>query len=133
MNRAAFDAAQKHMGGPFLWFTSDCCKAACCAWASLWGRDPLAAFTGRYTTAKGALRILRRSGGYLAWCDEIFSASGVARSDHAGPGDLALVQCDGPFGAALALCINPYEYAVKTERGFTVRCHKEIGAWTCRF
>lgn len=118
------------MRGPFTWGARDCCTAACDAWAALWGHDPMGQARGTYDTAFGAARIIRRAGGYAAWCD---TALGLRRTDRPLPGDLALVMAsDGIFGAAMGLVITGTQTVVKAPSGVTVTPARIIGGWTCR-
>jgi hypothetical protein len=130
---AVFAAARAEMSGPLIWGTCDCATAASAAWARLHGRDPLAAFSGRYSTATGALRILTRAGGYLAWCDTVFGAAGLRQVASDRVGDLALINCAGPFGAALAISLGDGRFASKAEAGMVVTKAYIQEAWTCRF
>lgn len=127
--RAAFDAALKHMGGRFTWGLRSDCTAACVAFDALHGIDPLKDATATYHNALGAYLILRRAGGYLAWCKATFN---LPETDEPQPGDLALIKSADPFGAALAICIQPGEYAAKTEGGLAISPAETMGAWSCR-
>ncbi|MCZ4258589.1 hypothetical protein O4H53_23855 [Sulfitobacter sp. G21635-S1] len=130
---AAFAAARAQMSGPLIWGACDCATAAAAAWAVLHGRDPLAAFRQRYSSPTGAMRILVCAGGYLAWCDTVFAAAGLVRVARPVPGDLVLIESDGPIGAALGLAIEGARVATKTETGLCVARAPVLGVWKCRF
>ena len=129
-SRAAFGAALNHMRHPFRWGLRTDCTAACEAFRALHGIDPIARHEERYSTALGAARILKRAGGYLAWCRATFD---LPETTEPQAGDLALIESADTFGAALALCIQPGEYATKTERGMVITTAEIQGAWACRF
>lgn len=125
--QAAFRAAFDHMGGRFAWGLRSDCTAACVAFDALHDTDCLKA-TAAYHNALGAHLILRRAGGYLAWCKATFD---LPETDDPQPGDLALIKSADPLGAALAVCIQPGEFAAKTEHGLAIAPAEVMGAWTC--
>lgn len=71
----------------FQWGQWDCILFACAAAEAMTGVDKAAAYRGRYSTRRGAARILRRlgQGTLLATVDHEFSAKPVS---HALRGDL---------------------------------------------
>lgn len=86
---------------PFAWGAHDCALFSAGAVEALTGTDLAAPYRGRYTTARGAARVLRRAG---AGSLDAFVAGYFPRLP--GPllaqrGDLALV--DSGTGAGLAL------------------------------
>tara|TARA_R110000824_G_scaffold399717_1_gene605572 strand:+ start:69 stop:470 length:402 start_codon:yes stop_codon:yes gene_type:complete len=127
--RAAFNAAFSHLRQPFAWGLRSDCTAACVAFMALHGTDPLEGCADAYRTALGAGRILKRAGGYLAWCNATFDLATTTPK----AGDLALIKSADTFGAALAICIKPGEYASKTEAGMVIVKADILGAWSCRF
>ena len=128
--RAAFAAAFEHMRAPFKWGLRSDCTAACTAFAAIHGIDPLARCADHYSTALGAARILRRAGGYLAWCRETFD---LPETPAPRAGDLVLIESADALGAALAVCIRPGEFAAKSEAGLVVVKTLIRGAWRCHF
>lgn len=128
--RAAFNAAFDSLRDPFAWGLRRDCTAACVAFAALHGADPLEGCADGYSTAIGAARILKRAGGYLAWCEATFD---LPRTTTPKAGDLALIASAETFGAALAICIQSGEYAAKTEAGMAIVKADILGAWSCRF
>tara|TARA_R110002126_G_scaffold78081_2_gene194609 strand:- start:7022 stop:7378 length:357 start_codon:yes stop_codon:yes gene_type:complete len=118
------------MRNPFKWGLRRDCTAACVAFEALHGLDPLWGCQARYKTARGAALILKRAGGYLAWCEDTFD---LPKTDTPKTGDLALVASADPLGAALAICIRPGEYAAKTETGVRIILAEVCGSWSCRF
>ena len=125
-SRAAFDAAFARMRQPFEWGLRSDCTAACEAFKAIHGVDPLADCADDYRTALGAARILKRAGGYLAWCRATFP---MPETTHPQAGDLALINSADRFGAALAICIQPGEFAAKTESGMVITKADIQGAW----
>lgn len=126
--QAAFNAARKAMRYPFRWGMRTDCTVACVAFEALHGVDPIARHEEHYTTALGAVRKVKKYGSYLAWCNAAFD---LPKATTPQAGDLALVMSDGVFGVALAICINPGEYATKTQRGMAITTAEIQGAWTC--
>lgn len=49
-------------GKPFAWGSHDCCLFAAGAVKAITGDDPMPEFRGRYTTAAGSVRALKRYG-----------------------------------------------------------------------
>lgn len=102
----------EHRRKPFCWGGhgggSDCCLFVCDCILAMTGRDPAAPFRGRYRTAGGAYRALRRyCGGGLG---DIAAACGYAEiaPAMAQRGDAVLVhapECQ-PEGVALGLCMG---------------------------
>lgn len=88
---------------PFVFGALDCCLFAADCVIAQTGFDPVAEFRGRYTTARGAARILRRAGfaNFEALFDVRFPATQVL-----GVGDLALIP-EGGDGPAMAVVVPP--------------------------
>jgi len=126
--QAALNAALCHMRQPFAWGLRNDCTVACVAFEALHGVDPLEGCVAHYKTAMGAARILKRAGGYLEWCRATFD---LIETGTPQAGDLALVGSSDAFGAALAICVNPGEYAMKSEAGMVIMRTKHLGAWKC--
>lgn len=77
---------------PFSWGEHDCLM-----WLAEWvgqqrGFDPAANWRGRYRTAMGATRILRRRGGAVAHLDLCLAPFGVRRTREPRRGDIAVVR-----------------------------------------
>ena len=69
--------------------TQDCVRFAAAAVQALTGRDPLAEISARWTTARGARRVLRRLGGLGAGVDLVLRPVPLAMARR---GDVALVR-----------------------------------------
>ncbi|MGJ8561680.1 MAG: DUF6950 family protein [Litorimonas sp.] len=123
-----FGVARSHLSEPFEWRAGRDCTAACVVFEALHGVDPLARFDQAYTSSVEACLILKRAGGYLAWCRSIFD---IEETETPQAGDLVLIQSSGPLGAALSICIQSGEYAAKTETGMIIVRSKVLGAWRC--
>lgn len=88
---------------PFEWGVSDCCTRACDVFAALHGVDPMAPLRGRYKTRLGALRLIRRMGGWQAMTEALAAQAGLVPGG-AAQGDLGLVETGrGPGLAVRAL------------------------------
>ncbi|MFB9223251.1 DUF6950 family protein [Paracoccus cavernae] len=110
-----FAAVERVMARPFAWGPCDCSSAACDVFAALWGFDPMARVRG-YQGERGALRLMRESGGMNGLAATLAAEAGL-RDGHAA-GGLALVGIEGR--ASLAICIHPGLWAGKSLRGFAL-------------
>lgn len=93
---------------PFRWGANDCCLFASDWILTMYGSDPAAWFRGRYTTALGAFRFLKKHGGVEGI---MRAAAAKYQWDEINPkqaqrGDLCLV--DTPTGRALAVCVGAF-------------------------
>ncbi|MFN6976942.1 MAG: DUF6950 family protein [Gemmobacter sp.] len=109
--------ALRLMDGPFVWGQADCCTAACDVFAALTGTDPMAPLRGRYSTERGALRIIRRAGGWHALIDALAAGAGLARCAPAA-GALTLVRTQA--GLALGVVIESGMIAAKAADGAAI-------------
>ncbi len=109
------------MRSPFVWGARDCLL-----WPADWvrlavGRDPAAAFRGRYRTQLGAARILTRHGGLVALATRSMTAAGLDETTEPRSGDVGLVQvmtAAGPQPAG----------AIRTGARWSVLCAAGIAA-----
>ncbi|SER49504.1 hypothetical protein SAMN04490244_101258 [Tranquillimonas rosea] len=125
-----FTAARREMRGPLVRGRHDCLTTACGVSAALFGRDPLASGRPAYDSFTGAMRIVARAGGWFAWSEAAFSASGMQRVAIPRTGDLCLVaRPDARGGTTFGLCIRPGEYVAKSRRGFKMMDGDLMGAW----
>jgi len=122
-------AVMRYMRRPFAWGLRTDCTVACVAFEAIHGVDPLEECMARYMTALGAARIIKRAGGYLEWCRATFD---LIETGTPQTGDLVLIKSADAFGAALAICVSPGEYAMKSEAGMVITRAKHLGAWQCR-
>lgn len=126
---AFLDAANSRR---FSWGRHDCALFACDAALAITGDDLAAPLRGRYETALGAARALKRfAGGELAETAEKIAADhGIAEVPvtFAQRGDIALVDADLPEDAddrgairhALAVVMAGHLFAPHLEQGLTV-------------
>lgn len=98
---------------PFAWGRYDCALHAAGAVEAVTGHDPAADFRGRYTTPRGAVRVLRKAGheSLEAMVDGLAPRQVVLQ---ARAGDLAAVKTED--GVALGV-VQGAMVAVVTERG----------------
>lgn len=93
---------------PFEWGKFDCCLFAADVVRDIDGRDPAAPFRGRYRTAIGAYRALKRyaGGGVAETAAKALAAMGCPEipRKRAQRGDVVLIDTD--LGDALGICIG---------------------------
>lgn len=102
-----------------FWGVSDCVLwpadwVVCCGWA-----DPAAGFRGRYRTALGAARIVRRAGGLEAMWRAEAARIGLSPTTRPIAGDVGLAMRE-TTGVGPAL------------RGMVGAIHLGGGEWACR-
>lgn len=119
--RLAEYLAKRH-GVHFTWGATDCCLFAADAVIAMTGEDPATAFRGRYTTARGATRALKRygAGTIEATLDTMF---GQIRTAFARRGDL--VMCAGMVG----ICVGGAALFVGEENGAPGLVRFDRSAW----
>jgi len=95
---------EKRAAIPFAWGTHDCALTACDWIHALTGIDPAASLRGRYHTALGAARIIKRHGGLLSIADDACALNGWPACPvlMARRGDI--VAMDTIHGPALGIC-----------------------------
>ncbi len=126
---AAFLRARRAQG--FAWGQRDCALFAADWVKEATGEDPAAAYRGKYRTAAGALKALRRQGhGDLA--EAVTAALGPPLETTAlmGRGDIGQVQSiDSAFEGALGVCAGA-DIAVLSEDGVVLLPRKAaLKAW----
>lgn len=112
---------------PFTWGVSDCCLAASDWMLAQRGIDPAAPLRGRYSTMRGALRHIRRLGGFETMVSDLMRAAGFVETDAPKMGDVGVVDSDQ--GQALAIRTQ-IGWAVKGVNGFVVAPFQHTKAWT---
>lgn len=117
---------------PFAWGRHDCCTFTAGAVKAMTGVDPMPEFRGRYTTARGSVRALRRIGaGTLA--STLSGKFETVDPSLAHRGDI--IMSDGLLG----ICLGPFLVAVGSEgdREGLIRIDRarwsEPRAWHVRF
>ncbi|KKI17501.1 DUF6950 family protein [Sphingomonas sp. Ag1] len=93
---------------PFAWGKHDCCIFAAGAVEAMTGVDPMPEFRGRYTTAIGSARALRRfgRGDLAATLDGKFEPVPAALAQR---GDIVM------SSGLLGICWGPFLFAVGSE------------------
>lgn len=101
---------------PFEWNRHDCALGlACGAVEAITGTNPGERWRGRYTTAPGALRVLRREG-YDSLADLVAAMLPEIHPSAADIGDIGLIETEGPLKQALCV-VDTYGLIVLTESG----------------
>lgn len=103
------------MAGPFVWGRSDCCTSACDIYARLHGIDPMAPLRGRYSTARGAYRLIKAYGGWLPMFRELAAQADLTLTFDWGVGRLGLARVGEDF--ALVIGIEDGLWAGKVDGG----------------
>lgn len=111
----------------FAWGACDC-SLVMSDWCRLRrGVDPAASFRGRYRTRLGALRHVRRLGGFEATARTVMAGAGFVTTDAPLVGDVGLVAhpASGPiFAIRCAL-----GWAMKSPEGVAVGAYPALVAW----
>jgi hypothetical protein len=89
---------------PFAWGTADCCTLAADAVLALTGRDPMAAYRGRYRSETGARRLLARHGGLEGLLRHVLGEP-MANPKLAQRGDVGLAAA-GAEGAPICCVVT---------------------------
>lgn len=114
-------------GVPFAWGRHDCCTFVGGAVLAMTGVDHIAAFRGRYRTARGAVRALRRIGrGTLA--RTVTAKAKPVKVSLAQRGDIVLVD-DGHGGEAVAIVLGAFAVGVGADGGQEGLIRIERAAW----
>jgi hypothetical protein len=99
------DAVRAARSRPFVWGRHDCALFAFDCVLAMTGEDHLAAFRGRYRSAKGAVRALKRIGGVKTLEELVAGILGApGQAQTAQRGDLVLL--DTEIGPALGVCLG---------------------------
>ena len=101
-------------GATFVWGQIDCCTFAAGAVEAVTGVDPIPEFRGRYTTARGSVRALRK------WGSGTLEATIAAKFEDrplafAHRGDLVMI--DGLLGVSIGVAVGADALFVGDEDG----------------
>jgi len=107
----------------------------CCLWVADWiqlrrGVDPAAHLRGRYASALGCARVLKRGGGVEAVFGACVTAAGLAPTCAWRAGDVGVVEAHtlkGPEPVG-AICTGP-RWAVLACPGILVAPFRPLAAW----
>ncbi|PCI62051.1 MAG: hypothetical protein COB35_05050 [Gammaproteobacteria bacterium] len=122
-----FAFIEQHKNTPFAWGKFDCCLFAADAITLLTGNDPAAEFRGKYSTALGAKRVLKRYGNgdlvntLIAKLGEPKAVLCVNR------GDAVLINNNND--PAVGICLGNFVAVVTTDGLKTVALNKITLAW----
>lgn len=131
MRPAALDAfLDRATRTPFAYGTDDCCLWLADWLVALGQPDPAAHLRGRYRTALGCARVLRREGGVAAVVQACAETAGLARTYAPLAGDVGVVLAATDRGEHLvgALCVGR-RWAMRGE-GLVVAVAPMICAWS---
>ncbi len=125
------DALSELRGRPFRWGQQDCALFACDVVAATTGVDYAAPFRGRYRTAAGAARALRRfaGGGLEAAAEKITQDNKLEEVSPlmAQRGDFILL--DETAGPALGVCLGETFVAAGPSGTVTLPLTRARRAW----
>lgn len=116
------EEVERVMSVRWSWGSADCCACAADVFAALHGVDPMAPVRGMYDDAMGAYRLIRDWGGFPAMAEAMARISGLSVGSGQ-PGEIGLSEpgnAGGPDGRAMLICIQPGQWAGKSEMGFTI-------------
>lgn len=113
---------------PFAWGRSDCSLFMADWVLRASGVDPAAPLRGRYRTALGAARHVRRRGGMEAMGRALAEAAGLPVTSAPRPGDIGLVR--DPLAGPLFAIRTAIGWAAKAPRGIAVGMFPVIVAWS---
>jgi hypothetical protein len=111
---------------PFDWNGNECSAAFVGDWLRANGNHAADAYSGRFKTALGATRIIRREGGLVAIYDRALGA----RTDTPRRGDVGVVEAPtarGPLPTG-AICTGD-AWAVLTGDGISIGPARVLAAW----
>lgn len=111
----------------FAWGACDCALTMADWCRRVRGIDPAAPLRGRYSTARGALRTVRRRGGFEAVVRALMADAGFATTDAPRPGDVGLVEHPVAGPACAIRCA--LGWAVKSHAGVAVGGFPALAAW----
>lgn len=110
---------------PFAWGSHDCALFAADWVASATGTDPAQGLRGRYRTARGAARLIKREGGLEAIADSRLGER--IEPKLAQRGDVVLLE--GSHGPTLGVCLGVDAAAPGEDGLMLVPMHNALAAW----
>lgn len=112
---------------PHEWGAFDCCTVPADLFLQRFGVDVMQGLRGRYSTARGALKLVRACGGFAEMAATQAAVSGLRSGcaqaheiGFAAPQDLPLGLAQHVPGGALAFSPEPGRWWVKTLQGAVV-------------
>lgn len=109
----------------------DCLQGFVSGWIALnLGGDPAAPWRGRYRTALGCARLVRREGGVAAILARGAAAAGMIRTSAATPGCVGAVEMITARGLEVVGAIRTDRgWACRTKRGVLVAEARAVEIW----
>jgi len=111
----------------FAWGACDCALVMADWCRRARGIDPAARLRGRYRTARGALRAVRRRGGFEAAVRALMDEAGFAITDAPRPGDVGLIE--HPIAGLVCAIRCAPGWAVKSPAGVALGAFPTRVAW----
>lgn len=131
--RLLADFIESRRKAPFEWGTNDCCLFACDAVHAITGLDPAAkTFRGKYKTAVGAGKILKKHGGVEGVAENVCEKHGFGEITipFAMRGDVVSCDMTEVGEAALGICLGAQSAFIGITDGMrfipTINCRR---AW----
>lgn len=94
--------------------------------------DPALAVRGRYRTALGRERMVRRAGGLVSLVGRCANHAGLSETPHATSGDIGVIRIGEQILAGICVITSPgwSRWALKTSSGLSVvRSDEVLRAW----
>ena len=115
----------------FIWGEHDCIVFGANWVEHLTGRDPIAAYRGRYATEEEARALLEAAGGAAMAINEELSANGwtFVQGEELKAGDVALALVPGHKEAVVSIAVSRSKLAFLTARGILIWPGDVIAAW----
>lgn len=121
---------------PWAWGSCDCFLFFMDWIERVTGNDPMAGVRGTYDTERQARRILKATGGPIAFVDARLAVLGIERTRNPMAGDVALVHIAlKPWRDRMihvpggAICVRPGLWAFKAKDTMTYAAFPMIAAW----
>jgi len=112
---------------PFAWGQNDCCSFAADAVLMMTGSDPMRLLRGRYSTERGAMRLMKKAGGLGPLVSRYMGAP-IESPVVASRGDVVLVPVS-PARSGLGICVGA-DVAVVGEHGvLMINMTSALAAW----
>jgi len=112
---------------PFAWGANDCCTFAADAVIAMTGKDAMRALRGRYTSERGAARLIKQAGGLEPLVSR-YLGEPLARIAMAGRGDVVLMP-NPERGPCLAICVGTDAAAAGVEGTILFPMSVALAAW----
>ena len=131
------DLAERHMSGPIVWGTNDCCTGVCDIFRARHGFDPMLKFRGTYSTRFEAYDVIRSCGGWLKLTHDTFTLCySMSETDRPRWGDIGLLRQDSAhlaFGRALVSSAGKSGWIGRTKMGYCLLKSVDVEkVWTWR-